>query len=159
MLVLLVIGLISVLILPNLAGPLSKVGIKSCAKRVAAALRYAGNRAAAEKTTATALFDVENRRLTILTRIHPLPGEKSRDDGDFDGSADERIQKDVYDLPAGIRFDQLTSMIRGEDNNTFIIYFYPDGRSSGGALSIRNDHGTEYKIAVDFITGEVTLNE
>jgi general secretion pathway protein H len=162
MLVLLVIGLFSVLIIPNLTGPLTRVELKTCAKRVAAALRYAASRAAAEKTTSTALFDVEKRRLIIISRVRQMPDpgnpdQESRDADASDNSPDIKIRKNVYNLPEGIRFNDLTSMIKGKDENIFLIYFYPDGRSSGGALSILDDRESGYRLNIDFITGEVTL--
>ena len=64
--VLVIIGLMSALIAPRLKGPMGRLDLRTAAKNISSALRYARSQAAAEKTTYVALFDFDNNRLTVI---------------------------------------------------------------------------------------------
>ncbi|PJC76387.1 MAG: hypothetical protein CO012_01370 [Syntrophobacterales bacterium CG_4_8_14_3_um_filter_49_14] len=69
--VLIIISLMSALVVPKLAGPMSNLDLKTAAKKISASLRYVRSHAASEKTTYVALFDFDKNRLVIINSTIP----------------------------------------------------------------------------------------
>ncbi len=59
----------------------------------------------------------------------------------------------TYTLPDGLRF-----AFPGAESTTRTIEFYPDGSSSGGAVLVGNDR-FRHRIAADWLTGKVSVDE
>jgi general secretion pathway protein H len=165
--VLIIIGLMSVLIVPKLVGPMANLDLKTASQKISASLRYARSQAASEKTTYVAMFDFEKNRLVIIN----LPSKKA----DFNINNREAVNKiptelpnsekdgpggsKTYDLPGNVKLAKGTSR-DGEFNSGFFqIFFFPSGGSSGGEITVANERGRQYRITVDFITGTVQLAE
>lgn len=163
--VLVIISLMSALVVPKLAGPMSNLDLKTASKKISASLRYARSRAASEKTTYEALFDFEKNRLVITnpspakadipinnpgnsTPIQPPDPEQDRPDG-----------LKTYNLPDGVKLAKGVSRETDVHSGFFRIFFFPSGGSSGGEITVANERGRQYKINVDFITGTVQLLE
>jgi general secretion pathway protein H len=71
--VLVIISLMSALVVPKLAGPMSNLDLKTASQKISASLRYARSRAASEKTTYAAVFDFDKNRLVVIhSTIPPL---------------------------------------------------------------------------------------
>jgi general secretion pathway protein H len=165
--VLIIIGLMSVLVVPKLVGPLANLDLKTASQKIAASLRYARSQAASEKTTYVALFDFEKNRLVIINpppvkgglhiinreAVSKTPAEQPNSEKDGPGGSK------TYDLPGKVRLAKGTSR-EGEFNSGFFrIFFFPSGGSSGGEITVANERGRQYRITVDFITGTVQLTE
>jgi general secretion pathway protein H len=150
--VLVIIGLMAVLVVPRLVGPLANLDLKTASQKISASLRYARSQAAAEKTTYVALFDFEKNRLVI---INPptTPAEPTNSEKDGPGGSK------TYDLPGKVRLAKGTSREGEFHSGSFRIFFFPSGGSSGGEITVANERGRQYKITVDFITGTVRLAE
>jgi general secretion pathway protein H len=165
--VLVIISLMSALVVPKLAGPMSNLDLKTASKKISASLRYVRSHAASEKTTYVALFDFDKNRLVIINP--PLVKE------DFDinnrGAFDRMLleppdnEKDrpgglkTYNLPDGVKLAKGVSREGDFNSGFFRIFFFPSGGSSGGEVTVANERGRQYKITVDFITGTVQLAE
>lgn len=153
-----IVTLMSTLVVPRMFGSLAHMNLKTEAKRVAAALRYARSQAVSEQASYLALFDLETNRLTVV-RIDP--------EGKLKGipapvpPADEGHDKDdppapmIYALPETITLSKTEA---GKDlfaEEKIGIEFYPDGNSSGGEVILADERGKRYIVWVHFISGEV----
>lgn len=155
--VMVVISLMSVLVVPQMTGSLSRMNLQTASKKISALLRYARSRAASEKITYVAVFDFEKDRLSIMTGQEAQTGETIEEDL---GDGEERvIRSKSYDLPDGVKLEKAVSGGDEIDSGHFQITFFPAGSSSGGDVILTNDRGKRYKISVDFITGIVQLGE
>jgi hypothetical protein len=63
-----------------------------------------------------------------------------------------------FSFPEEIMFMENLSTIEQIDSDTFIIYFFPNGTSSGGNIVLGNDRGPQYKIKVDFVTSIINID-
>ncbi len=157
--VLIIIGLMSILVVPKLVGPLTNLDLKTASQKISASLRYARSQAASEKTTYVALFDFGKNRLVIINP--PLVR------GDFNNTPAEPQSSEkgglgglkTYDLPEGVKLAKGVSREGKFYSGFFRIFFFPSGGSSGGEITVANERGRQYKITVDFITGTVQLAE
>ena len=142
LIVLVIVGLMSSLIAPNLFGNIGRMNLKTAAKSIAASLRYARSLAASEKITYLALFDFEKHSFSLLN-------EKNPDD------------VKVYHLPEGVRFQKAISASAKENmqSGIFRICFFPNGSGSGGEVILADERGSQYVIRVHFITGITELKE
>jgi general secretion pathway protein H len=165
--VLVIISLMSALVVPRLVVPMSNLDLKTASKKISASLRYARSQAASEKATCLALFDFDNNRLVI---INPTPAN-----GDLSINNQEAIEKmleeqqdhqkdrpgslKTYKLPNGVKLAKVFSKEGEVNSGIFPVFFFPSGGSSGGEITVANEHGRQYKVTVDFITGTVQLSE
>ena len=166
--VLIIISLMSVLVVPQFAGSLARMNLKTASKKISASLRYARSQAASEKITYVAIFDFEKDRLSIITgeKESDLPvldrtqtGESMTMEEDLSNGEKPVIRSKSYDLPDGIKLEKGVSGKDEIDSGLFEIAFFPTGSSSGGYVILINDQEKRYKISVDFITGGVRLGE
>jgi general secretion pathway protein H len=168
--VLIIISLMSVLVVPKLAGPMSNLDLKTAAKKISASLRYARSHAASEKATYVALFDFDKNSLVMIDS--PLPPSVKGDfhmnnRETFDGTPVEPPDNEkngsggfkTYNLPDGVKLAKGVSREGDFNSGFFRIFFFPSGGSSGGEITVANERGRQYKINVDFITGTVQLSE
>lgn len=154
--VLVIISLSSALVVPRLAGSMSNLNLTTACKRVAASLRYAGTRAAAEKIPYSAVFDFQKGGLTIADSRYFT--EESADAILEDPEKEGYVPK-TYLLPPEVIVEQAS---RGElkaDTGSFEVTFFPSGSCSGGEIILANKHGRRYTLSVDFITGSVRIRE
>ncbi len=165
--VLIIIGLMSVLVVPKLVGPMANLDLKTASQKISASLRYARSQAASEKTTYVALFDFEKNRAGHYQSPLDKGGfsYKQSGSGQQDPGEPPTSEKDgpggskTYDLPGKVKLAKGTSR-EGEFNSGFFrIFFFPSGGSSGGEITVANERGRQYRITVDFITGTVQLAE
>ena len=157
--VLIIISLMTVLVAPNLAGSLSGMNLKTAAKKISAALRYAQSRAISEKVTCTACFDFEKSMLSILA-VTGSPAEINPElsEPELSGKDTKKTEKaKTYYLPDGIRFEKCVSREDEFDSGIFKIVFFPEGGNTGGDVMLVDDREKKCKISVDFITGGVKL--
>jgi general secretion pathway protein H len=156
--VVVIITLMSTLVAPRMFGSLAHMNLKTEAKRVAAALRYARSQAISEQTSYVALFDLEADRLTIARKdSEEKPKELPAPVSPADNGQDESGQPApmVYALPEGITLHKTEA---GEElfaEEIIGIEFYPDGNSSGGEVILADERGKRYIVWVHFISGEV----
>ncbi len=159
--VLVIISLMSVLVVPQLTGSLSKTNLLTASKKISASLRYARSQAASEKITYVAVFDFEKDRLSIMTGRTGMTGQKAQTgetiEQDLGDGEEPVIRSKSYDLPDGVKLEKGVSGENEIDSGLFQIVFFPTGSSSGGDVILTNDRGKRYKISVDFITGVVRL--
>jgi general secretion pathway protein H len=145
MVVLGLISMISVLVVPRLAGSLSKMNGETAARKIAASLRYARSQAVSQKIPYFCRFDFDKNRL-IVKNWQAEPGNLE---------TESRKLEKIYDLPEGVKLEEVIA--EKTDAGVFQIAFYPAGNSSGGEVIISDERERRYKIETDFITGTVKL--
>jgi type II secretion system protein H len=165
--VLVIISLMSALIVPRLTGPLGNLDLKTAAQTMAASLRYARSLAAAEKKTYLALFDLDANRLVILRPDPTTAGLYSGQAAalqqtlatEMTAASDAGGGFKAYRPPEGVRL--IAGLSRGGtfESGLFPVFFFSSGASSGGQITLANERGRRYRLAVDFITGMVSLKE
>ena len=64
--------------------------------------------------------------------------------------------KDII-FPEGFRVSTITAGELLKDDGTAIIGFYPDGTSSGGAITVQDKNGIALTVNVHWLTGAVTI--
>ncbi|WP_370278870.1 GspH/FimT family pseudopilin [Pontibacterium sp.] len=117
---------------PRFSALIPGVEIKGEAQKVAALLRFARSRSIAEGDVISAVYIEE-----------PLAIEVT-------GSSK------LYTWPASITLELSREL--GNSDDAPEIRFYPDGSSTGGVVSLKSD-GLSYTVAVDWLTGRVTIND
>ena len=135
MLVALVIGVLLVTLVPPLLSGLGGgVELRSAARQLAAGLRSARNQAVTRQQEAVLTLDLAQHRFGV--------------------SGDPR----VIALPNSVAFNLYTAQSELLDQTTGNIRFFPDGSSTGGAITVSNPK-IAYRINVDWLTGAVGIVE
>lgn len=147
--VLSIIGLLSALSVPRLAGSIGSTNLKTAAADTAAVFRYARNQAVGSRNTVRCKIGPDRKTIVVQ------PDTPETD------SEDEQLFQKVYTAPDGIEItvEKETDFYRdGQELSSFL--FHPDGSSSGGEVTII-DKKTESQFVcrINFITGTVTIEE
>jgi general secretion pathway protein H len=170
----LVIVLVIMSFVLALAGPavtrgLSGLTLKTAAKKVAAAMRYARSQAVNHAQPYSVIFDRERGRIVICGIPQPVPPEEQAEDGAQDeeaaGAAGAQTQKPdikIVALPEGIALKEITvggaDITRAKDELAQLV-FYADGTSQGAELVLADSRDRTYQVNVAFLTGVVTIEE
>jgi len=156
LIVLVVIGLSFLLVVPRIADSLANLEFTSAVKKTAGSLRYARNRATAQKTTWTVRIDFEKNSLSLFRKEAESADSSLEESGGEEG---KKPEKKEYVLPRGVRWKKVQKGEEEWDSGTAEILFLPMGASSGGRLEMTNDRERTYEITIDFITGTVRLKD
>jgi general secretion pathway protein H len=152
--VMLIIGLIAALVMPQMTASLPGVRLKSTARAVAASLRYARSRAVYESIPYVAIFDSTQKFLAVEPIETPVYAVES---GGIRKILDASKLEKVYQFPDEIEFGILNRAAAGDDPDVFPILFFPGGDSTGGEIVLENLRRRQYAITVDTITGSVEI--
>ena len=133
MLVALVIGVLLVTLVPPLLSGLSGgTELRGAARQLAAGLRSARNQAVSRQQEAVLTIDLAQRRFGV--------------------SGDPRI----IALPGSLVFRLFTAQSELLNQTTGNIRFFPDGSSTGGAITVSGPR-LAYRVNVDWLTGAVAI--
>jgi general secretion pathway protein H len=128
-----VLGLVAGIVLPRAARAPGPIELRAAAEEIAALLRSDRNSAIRE-------------RREVLSQIDVAEGVV----------ASTSLQRAVR-VPPGVRIEFVQSSNEVRDGGEGGIRFLPDGRSSGGALSLQRDDAL-YRISVNWLTGSVLVS-
>lgn len=131
--VLTLLGLLLLVVPPAITSG-SGIGLKAAARDVAAGLRRAQGRAIVENREVAFVLDLNARHFRIGPR------------------------GDAVLLPDDVDLRLYTAQAELIDAATGAIRFYPDGSSTGGEIGLSSGAG-DYHVAVDWLTGRVTLRQ
>jgi len=135
MLVALVIGVMLVALVPPLLSGLGGgVELRGAARQLAAGLRSARNQAVTRQQEAVLTLDLAQHRFGV--------------------SGDPRL----IALPDSVAFKLDTAQSELLDQTTGNIRFFPDGSSTGGAITVSSPK-IAYRVNVDWLTGAVAIIE
>lgn len=151
MIVVMLMGLISGIVLPRLAGSLSASKVRTSVKQTSAILRYARNLAVNDQKVWSVKFDPTTSKISLLPSV-------DADDGD-DGEIEKRqsFEKKIYQLPLEVKILKMVTA-KGErvsNDQSFEVFFYPAGSCSGGEIFLTTERKGIYRISVGFPTGIV----
>lgn len=134
-LVVLVIGVLLVtLVPPLLSGMSGATELRGAARQLAAGLRNARNEAVTRQREAILTLDLAQRRFAV--------------------SGDPR----EITLPDGLALKLYTARSELLDAATGNIRFFPDGSSTGGAITVSGPK-LAYRVNVDWLTGAIAIVE
>lgn len=149
--VLVIMSLMTALAAPRLVNSLSRLGAETSAQRMSAALRMLRSKAATEKKSYLAVFDMDKGQLYFK---RPDLGA-----GDSDG-AESDVRQRRFTLSEGVRFEKGIP-VQGDEITfgEFLIAFFPSGGSSGGTIVLSGENDRRYEVSADLITGSVKVSE
>jgi general secretion pathway protein H len=132
LIVLSIMAIVAAMVVPMLGSGVSSSELKSAARQVAAALRFARSNALATRQETRVLLNIEERSFQIDRdpRAHPLPRQ-----------LDIKLftaQRDIVNEKIGA------------------IRFFPDGGSNGGRVTLAAGE-RKYDVDVDWLTGRVAI--
>lgn len=131
--VLAMMGLVYALVAPRISGG-GVTELRAATRQVAAGLRKARVNAIATRKEAILTVDVEQRRFSI--------------DGD----------PRQHRLPNDAEIGVYTSQAEVVEAKQAAIRFYPDGSSTGGAITLARGEA-RLRVDVDWLTGTVTIQD
>lgn len=135
LLVALVIGVLLVALVPPLLSGMSGAAeLRGAARQLAAGLRLARNQAVTGQREAALTLDLTQHRFAVT------------------GDAREIA------LPSGVALHLYTAQSELLDQATGNIRFFPDGSSTGGAITVSGPK-LAYRVNVDWLTGGVAIVE
>ena len=153
--VLLLVGVFAAFVLPRAGGSLPGLQLRTAARKMAATFRYATQRAMAEQVMYAVRLNAEAGWVTLT----PVPNSGLLPaDPDFKETAPSSTL-DRWQLPEAIRL--VFPLDRGNQaaGDDYVIFFYPDGSGSGGAVRLAATNGRQMEVQTDFITGETTIRD
>lgn len=130
--VLLLMGLIAALAVPDFTGRWQEMQARRCVREMAAELRQARNHAMSGQVETLVRIDLANRRLV--------------------SSAGGRARA----LPAGVSIDVIAAGSETIGERVSGIRFYPDGSASGGRVSVSTERA-RLSVDVNWLTGKVSI--
>ena len=134
-LVALVIGMLLVALVPPLLSGLGgATELRAATRQLAAGLRGARNEAVTRQQEAVLTLDLTGHRFGVTGDPREIP------------------------LPDSVALKLYTAQSELLDNTTGSIRFFPDGSSTGGAITIGGPKLT-YRINVDWLTGAIAIVE
>jgi general secretion pathway protein H len=130
--VLSIMGIVAALVIPTFGGGVSTTELKSSARQMAAALRFARSEALATRREHVVMLDLERRVFRI------------------DDDAREIA------LPRDAELKLFTAQSDLVSDKAGSIRFFPDGGSNGGRVTIAAGE-RKYEVDVDWLTGRVAI--
>jgi len=151
--VLVLIALITSLVGPRLINPLNRRNIESTARQIAAILRYARSGAVTEKVPYRAIFNMDTDQLAIEQY-------RTEEEAPSNLATNPELESGIYNFAPGIRLDK-GILLDGQtvDAGVFEMMFFPMGGTSGGEVILSDKENRRFSIAVDMITGSVTVKK
>jgi general secretion pathway protein H len=169
-LVLVIVGFLISLVAPAITST-TGLSLKTGAKRIAAGLRYARSQAVTTGSVYQIRFDMEQGEMTIERVVEEDPyglqtggkrwweAEEGEEKGEEEGPPGELYEKKIYRLPKGITIARVIADDEEINEGEALIDFYPNGSCSGGDVFLMDSKERVYRIALEFITGFVKIEE
>ncbi len=168
-LVLVIAGFIISLVAPAISST-TGLHLKTAAKRVAAGLRYARSQAVTTGDDYQVTFDIDQNEMRIERMVKEDPlglqgggarwweGNAEEEEG-IEKSADLQQEKKDYRLPQGVAIASVVADDEEIAEGEALLEFYPNGSCTGGEVFLMDDKERTYRVAMEFITGVVTIQE
>ena len=168
-LVLVIAGFIISLVAPAITST-TGLNLRTAAKRVAAGLRYARSQAVTTGSVYQIVFDIDQNEMIIERIVEEDPyalqtggsrwGEEEEvDEEGSEGAGGMNYEKKTYRLPKGVTIASVVTDGEEIDQGEALIEFYPNGSCSGGDVFLMDSKERVYRVALEFITGIVTIGE
>jgi len=131
------------------------IELKAAAKKVSGILRYYRSEAINKGLVYQVLFDSESRAVKVqsVSLTEPADETETAEKKGGDGV------KTLYGLPEGVRMKELDFPSPEYPCDFPAVEFYPNGGSNGGSVLLNSPERKGYRIKIDFITGEVKIEQ
>jgi general secretion pathway protein H len=151
-LVLAIIAIGASMVAPSITSGVKSAELKATCRKAGALMHRARSNAVAYKQTMVASIDRKTQSLAVqpFTSTQEEP-EKQMPHG----------VSISYPLPRDIHIEEVLigeEESRDEDVRS-VIFFYPDGRSTGGQILFQDNRGRALSLLVDRITGSAEIRE
>ena len=172
--VLAIMALVFGLAAPRIAKDMAVLRLRTTAKQVAASLRWARSQALSTGRTYNAIFDCNGQRVIISDYAGSLDtdimklvqtagdGEKQKEQENIAAAMPKKILK-IFELPEDIFISriEIADVLDANpgEQSIYQLTFFPDGTTMGGEITIADEQKRSFIIAVDFLTGIVSLEE
>lgn len=174
LLVVVVVGIAVAVVVPRFAASFHGVKLRTAARTLVMAGRYARGTAVLRQHDMAVLFDLHKQAVEIVC-IRIRSGARERDaflerrrapasEAPDSASADTQQVQGIESqleraLPAGITMDSVRSS-NGDMHEGAVhwVYYYPNGTCDGYSVRIRNERLETIEISVDPITGRATVS-
>jgi general secretion pathway protein H len=172
--VLAIMALVLGMTAPRIAKDMAVLHLRTTAKQVAASLRWARSQALSTGKTYNAIFDCNGQRVIISDYAGALDtdiiklvqsagdGEKQEDQENVAAAMPKPILK-IFELPEDIFISriEIADVLDANpgEQSIYQLTFFPDGTTMGGEIAIADEQKRMFIIAVDFLTGIVSLEE
>jgi prepilin-type N-terminal cleavage/methylation domain-containing protein len=135
--VLVLLAITGALVYPSLKATIEKARMDAAVRDMASLLKYAREKAMGEQEVISVVLRRQEADLTI-----------------FDGSG-KAIKH--YQLWEKVSFQRL--ILDGLDvtDDRAVVWFYPDGRSTGIAMVLRSEAGRQLRVKTDILTGNTRV--
>ena len=153
--VLLLAGLLAAFVIPRAGGSLPGLQLRTTARKVAATLRFAAQRAMAEQVVYAVRFVAEAGTVTVA----PLPSAARIPDAAPTQSEAPATALDRWQVPEDIQLGVPVDRGRQAAGDGYAVFFAPSGGGSGGVIRLVGTGGRQLEVRVDFITSETTIRE
>ena len=131
------------------------IELKAAAKKVSGILRYYRSEAINKGSVYQVLFDPEARAVKVQSVSLTEPAEETEADEKKGGEG----VKTLYGLPEGIQMKEIDFPSPEYPCDLPAVEFYPNGGSNGGSVLFNSPERKGYRIKVDFLTGEVKIEQ
>jgi Tfp pilus assembly protein FimT len=131
------------------------IELKAAAKKVSGILRYYRSEAVNKGSVYQVLFDSESRAV----KVQSVSLTESADEKEADQKKGGEVVKTLYGLPEGVQMKDLDFPSPEYPCDLPAVEFYPNGGSNGGSVLINSPERKGYRIKVDFLTGEVKIEQ
>lgn len=152
MIVIVILGILAAVVLPNMAGPREKMALQTSARDIASAGLLARQMAIVTGREATLEFNPEEGGWTVRYTVL----EDERRSRRSRSSGDERVEEleTFRSLPERVRYSKFRAdEIEFEPKDPQVLTFYPSGSSSGMAIQVINRRDKTLTIDFDTSTG------
>jgi general secretion pathway protein H len=151
-LVLAIVALGAAMVAPSITSGIKSAKLRTTCRMAGALMHRARSNAVAFKQTMAAYIDREAQSITV----RPFTG--LQEDA---GKEPPRQYRIFYPLPEGIR---IKAVWIGEEESKdkeaiCAIFFYPDGKSTGGQILFQDDTERSLRLLVHRITGSAEIQE
>jgi type II secretion system protein H len=152
--VLILIGLAAGFAAPRWLASLPGVQLASGARKTAALLRHAGDRAVSEQTLQRVIVDLANHTLE-LSRLESDDSLLPPEDPALEGAASPPV---VLPLPEEVFVESAENGLGQPQFDRLGVFFFPSGGNTGARLTLTNTRGRRLVVQLDFITGQVKIH-
>jgi len=163
LIVLVIMGAMAAMVSPALSRTLTSLKLQTATRKVAATLRYARTQAVARAVTYQAVFNFDERQVTVSPVEEE--GKESEEEVELETEGgEEKPQKKerpkVYSLPEEVKFLEIVAQEEVIGSGEAKIVFHANGGSEGGEVVLSDEEEKRrYRIVVHFLTGAVELKE
>ncbi len=147
--VLLIIGLLATVLIPNI-GRLGGEDLRESARKLGGLIQYLYGLSAVDRKNFYLNIDLDENKYWVSV------GKENLEEGTVEmvRYSDEFVRKE-YALPSGVKFEDIDTVDRGKvTDGKVVVTFYPEGFVDPVTIHLKNDNDDELTLMVLPLTGD-----